>query len=182
MPNLSPEITVLFASVAILLTVLIAHPIIRYLRKDRVRKGFNQGHDAQEEARILLEQNGYRIIDVEPTLEGEFYIDGEASPIRIWPDYRVQKDGESFLVEVKSGEQATNPHSRATRRQLLEYAVLSPDEKILFCDMTHGELKEIEFDIDVGVCDRRPTQYRWLFFFVGVGVGAGSSLLLAKLF
>lgn len=61
------------------------------------------------------------MVDDQVTREGELLVDGVATPFIVRADYLVERNGIRAVVEVKTGAVAS-PSSRATRRQVLEYA------------------------------------------------------------
>ena len=78
-------------------------------------------------------------------LSGNIHIDNRPSSFNVRVDYLVEREGQRYLAEVKTGlaAQASNP---ATRRQLLEYATIGKTDKIVLVDSTLGTVKTIRFD------------------------------------
>ena len=58
-------------------------------------------------------------------------------------DLLVRRSGETFLVEVKTGEREPSLRSSATRRQLLEYAHAFDVDGLLLVDATTGAVHEV---------------------------------------
>ena len=92
----------------------------------------------------LLSKNGYQILSTQIPLDGTIEVDSVPLEYNTRVDYLVEKDGQQFLAEVKTGASAS-PSNIITRRQLLEYAHLSHSRKVLLVDATAGKIKEIEF-------------------------------------
>lgn len=113
---------------------------IRYNRVKRLKKG----KDAEKDAQRLLQKRGYTIHDYQPQLSYNMLVSNERKSIQITPDFIAAKGSLKYVVEVKSGDVATNPLYGNTRRQILEYAMVS-EMPLLFVDMTNEEIHEIKF-------------------------------------
>ena len=92
----------------------------------------------------LLSKNGYQILSTQIPLDGTIEVDSVPLKFNTRVDYLVEKDGQQFLAEVKTGASAS-PSNIITRRQLFEYAHLSHSRKVLLVDATAGKIREIEF-------------------------------------
>jgi len=103
-----------------------------------------RGAKGEQFAVDLLSENGYRILSTQIPFDGTIEVDSEPLEFSTRVDYLVEKDGQKFLAEVKTGASAS-PSNILTRRQLLEYAQLSHSKKILLVDATAGKIREIEF-------------------------------------
>ena len=104
-----------------------------------------RGRIGENRAIRLLKKRGYNIIQSQVPLSGNIQIDNRPSSFNVRVDYLVEREGQKYLVEVKTGlaAQASNP---ATRRQLLEYATIGKTDKIVLVDSTLGTVKTIRFD------------------------------------
>ena len=104
-----------------------------------------RGRIGENRAIRLLKKGGYNIIQSQVPLSGNIHIDNRPSSFNVRVDYLVERDGQKYLAEVKTGlaAQASNP---ATRRQLLEYATIGKTDKIVLVDSTLGTVKTIRFD------------------------------------
>ena len=69
----------------------------------------------------MLEAEGFTILERQVRGSWEIYIDDEAVNVDLRADLLVERDGELFIAEVKTGRLVTDPTFPATRRQLLEY-------------------------------------------------------------
>ena len=90
-------------------------------------------------------RSGYKIIDDQVRIKGQFYIDSKLSEFEIRPDFIVEKNNMRYLVEVKTGNSAS-PSDRYTRRQLLEYIFHGEGDEILLLDATNKKLSSIRFN------------------------------------
>ena len=104
-----------------------------------------RGKIGEKRAVRLLKKGGYSIIQSQVPLSGNIHIDNRPSSFNVRVDYLVEREGQKYLAEVKTGlaAQASNP---ATRRQLLEYATIGKTDKIVLVDSTLGTVKTIRFD------------------------------------
>ena len=60
-------------------------------------------------------------------------------------DYLVEQDGERLVAEVKTGAEAPELSTAATRRQLLEYRVAFAVEGVLLVCPERGTIQRVEF-------------------------------------
>ena len=61
------------------------------------------------------------------------------------PDFLVEKDGEKYIAEVKTGASALI-QNRNTRRQILEYSHLNQNKTVLLIDIESKKIKKIDFN------------------------------------
>ena len=104
-----------------------------------------RGRVGEDRAIKLLKNNGYRVIQSQVPLSGHFTIDNKPSNFNVRVDYLVEREGVKYIAEVKTGlaAQANNP---ATRRQLLEYAIIGETDRIILVDSTLGTVKTVGFN------------------------------------
>lgn len=103
-----------------------------------------RGRIGEDKAVKLLKKNDYSILQDQVPLSGFLSVDGVKLDFHVRVDYLVERNGIKYLAEVKTGE-AANPKNRGTRRQLLEYALLSGSEVVLLVDPIIGRVLEIRF-------------------------------------
>jgi hypothetical protein len=143
----------------------------------QIRRRSERGRRAHVDARRVLEDQGLRVQGVEVPVRGTVWLDGEPRDFVLHLDYVVRDGDQTFAVEVKSGARAGSPHTGATRRQLLEYALLADVDGVLHLDMERGVLTEVNFDLPARAAPRAP---RWPIFALGVVVGAGLATLVLR--
>lgn len=112
----------------------------RTLEARKIRARQRRGMAGQRRGRVLLQRRGYRILAEEHPLSAKMIIDDQVYSYGVRIDFIVQKGRRTYGVEVKTGEQATNPLHRQTRRQLLEYSQLLAVDGLLLLDMEAEEL------------------------------------------
>lgn len=71
--------------------------------------------------------------------------DGEPVSVRVTADALLKRKGKRFVAEVKGGRQAAKLTNRATRRQLLEYAVAFDCAGVVLVDAFNGAVHIVEF-------------------------------------
>ena len=106
-----------------------------------------RGKKGEQNSIMLLEKNGYRIIEEQMKLNGYFFVDDALSKFDLRPDLLVEKDGVKYIAEVKTGDVAS-PFNRNTRRQLHEYSFYSNNDIILLVDPIKKSIKKISFKKD----------------------------------
>lgn len=142
-PWLVPALLVL---VGLLVGVWLARLRVRL----RVARSRRMGERGEKRARKLLRRAGYRILDEQVTYRGRVLLDD--APVEYWVrvDAVVERDGQRYVAEFKGGPQAGSVATRATRRQLLEYAWLSDADGILLVDTTAGRVHHVRFTSETG--------------------------------
>lgn len=93
----------------------------------------------------MLESEGYAIVDRQVRCLWWMEVDGEEEEVELRADLLVEKDGERFIAEVKTGTHAPNPTFPPTRRQLLEYRLAFDPYRLLLVDADAGEIREVCF-------------------------------------
>ena len=125
------------------LIAIIAVAIVLWLGW-KARVSWQRFKKGEQFAVDLLLENGYQILSTQIPFDGTIMVDSEPLEFSTRVDFLVEKDGEKYLAEVKTGASAS-PSNILTRRQLLEYARLSHSKKILLVDATAGKIRKIEF-------------------------------------
>lgn len=101
----------------------------------------------ERDAELLLERLGYLVVERQACVEWAIACDGEDHFVELRADLLVERDGQRYVAEVKTGLSApllTNP---ATRRQLLEYFVAYGVESVLLVDVEADRVREIRFPL-----------------------------------
>ncbi len=132
----------LIACIALLL-VLWRRAVSRIARGNRRRQ--RVAADAEERAELLLEDAGYVIVDRQVPGRWPVVVDGVERQVALRADLLVERDGELWIAEVKSGEQAPRPDLPETRRQLLEYLLAFDVVGVLLVDMRAEVIRTVDF-------------------------------------
>ncbi len=112
---------------------------------DRRRRVFRakRAQAGERDAARLLKRLGYRVLERQVQAEVVYTLDGAPEAFALRGDLLVTRSGETFLVEVKTGEREPSLRSSATRRQLLEYAHAFDVDGLLLVDATTGAVHEV---------------------------------------
>ena len=132
------------AIVAFIALVALGFRLSRWWRGRLLDGRRRRGTRAEKRAFALLERHGYRIVGAQETAVGFLRIDGDEHTFDLRCDAVVEKDGERLVAEVKSGG-AASVTTRATRRQLLEYAYTYGLDGVLLVDMEAERIVRVEF-------------------------------------
>lgn len=118
----------------------------RFLDRMRRKKRSRRGQKGQKQARKFLRKRGYKVLAENPAMKTRVEVDGETFTRKVMVDFLVEKGARTYVVEVKTGSNDTDPLHEATRRQLLEYATVYDDVDGLFLlDMETPRLMRIRF-------------------------------------
>ncbi len=99
----------------------------------------------ERRAERLLRSQGFKVVDRQVAGSWSFSVDGESRQASVRVDLLVQRGGETFVAEVKTGQLVTDACFPATRRQLLEYALVFRPYGVLLVDVDAGSVEEIRF-------------------------------------
>ncbi len=134
----------LWAALALALLGLLAGLWARgVLARLRLRVRMRRAAAGEREAEPLLERAGYRVRGRQVRAELEYAVDGEPRRVEVRADYVVEKGGLAWIAEVKTGREAPRLTTRATRRQLLEYAHAFDVAGVLLVDPERGRVHRV---------------------------------------
>jgi hypothetical protein len=125
----------------------------RYRQGIGSRRAVARAHRAlagEEDAEALLEADGFTIIDRQVSCLWWITVDGEEEEVELRADLLVERDGERFIAEVKTGSKAPDPAFPPTRRQLLEYRLAFDPYGVLLVDVEAGAIYLVGFPRAVG--------------------------------
>jgi hypothetical protein len=128
-------------------------------------------HALAGEARAeqLLSAAGYRVVARQLSKRYAVKVDGQPHQVQLRADYIVDRAGRRLVAEVKTGPKATLVQTRATRRQLLEYAVAFQVDAVLLVDAEAGRIQEVAFP---GVGLERPRSREAIDLFWWIAMAA----------
>jgi hypothetical protein len=135
----------LFALAVATITLVLGRSAARRWAAWKLRRRMARARRLEADAAELLVAAGYDVLDRQVAGVLPMRVDGaeQAAPLRA--DYIARRGRRRFVVEVKSGVRAPDPGDRATRRQLLEYAVAWRAHGTLLVNAEAGAVQEIEF-------------------------------------
>lgn len=110
-----------------------------------------RGRRGESDAERLLVSEDYRIVARQARTSYEILVDGQAQSVDLVLDFVVERDGEHFVAEVKTGSTAPRIDRAETRRQLLEYQVATAARRVLLVDADNETITVVGFPTAGGV-------------------------------
>lgn len=147
MTSLADSLGVVVA-VTVLLTLALTLLVLRWLRRRGGARGRSRGLAGERRARRVLERAGYRVLEQGVEGRAHVVVDGRRLETPLHVDYLVERSGERFLVEVKTGARRRATID-TTRRQLLEYCLAFGVDVVLLVDAEEGHIQRVSFDYRV---------------------------------
>ncbi len=138
---LAALVGLLLLVVGVLVGIRLARWVLRY----RVGRARRTGAKGEARALRLLEARGWRILEREVAAEGVVRVDGEDQAYTVRADALVKRRRRVCVAEFKGGRGSATIAHRATRRQLLEYALLFDVDGVLLVDAESGRIHEVAF-------------------------------------
>ena len=112
-------------------------------RANRARQKHAQR--GEERAERLLLSRGYQILDRQVSASWTLSVDGAPVEAAVRADLLVKRRGRTYVAEVKTGRLVTDPSFPATRRQLLEYALIFQPDGVLLVDVDARRVHQVDF-------------------------------------
>ena len=145
----------------------------KFQSKRKIQKLRKRGEKGEEKAKKYLLKHGYKIIEEQPEHDAELFIDEQLHKYKVRADFLVEYKGVTSIVEVKTGNKATDPASIQTRRQLLEYSLIYKVDQLLFFDAETFTLHSIRFPENQIQEEKQPFWGPLIFTFIaGIILGA----------
>ena len=120
----------------------------RRMRERKRAREYNQrGQRAERRAAELLEVEGYSIVARQLRTTYSVELEGATQEVPLIVDFVVQRRGERFAAEVKTGASATGLEHAETRRQLLEYQLALGSNRVLLVDPEHRKITTVAFPL-----------------------------------
>ena len=133
----------LLLAVGVFVGIRLARWVLRY----RVGRTRRTGSKGEARALRLLAAGGWKILEREVTAQGIVRVDGEDREYSVRADALVSRRRRVCVAEFKGGQGSATIAHRATRRQLLEYAVLFEVDGVLLVDADAGRIHVVEFPV-----------------------------------
>ena len=131
--------------VLILLIILGKYKFEKFKKKRALKKRFKRGSAKEKEAIEYLENKNYKIIGKEKVYHHNYLVNGVTKSSILRVDFIVKKKNKIYIVEVKSGEEAIDPTTLSTRRQVLEYDFVIENDGVFVLDMENEKMQLVEF-------------------------------------
>lgn len=142
-----------------------------YVTRHRATRGRRRSLSAAAHGRAMealapqmIERRGFEILEEQVDCRYEFLVDGEPREATLRADMIAMRDGNRYVVEIKTGNSGKATH-RGTRRQLLEYALYYDVDGVLLLDADRDAVFEVEFPAE-------PVAQSRMKFVAGLCVGA----------
>jgi Holliday junction resolvase-like predicted endonuclease len=126
--------------------VFLGMKLKRWQRRRELAGHRARGEQGEKDAETWLTQHGFQIENSQVNTQFFYLIDGERRTFKVRPDIMATKQGERWLIEVKTGKSAS-PEYSATRRQIREYASLWPNQRYALFDASQGIFYEVSFEV-----------------------------------
>lgn len=125
----------------------------------RARRRAGRAVAGEVEGAALLRRAGFRIVARQARTWWSPLLDGEPHETELRADYLVEGDGELFVAEVKTGAEAPQLTTAATRRQLLEYLVAFEVDGVLLVCPERAAIHRVDFPAEIrrSSCSRSPS-------------------------
>ena len=140
-PWLAGLVALLLVVVGIWLGIRLARRVLRH----RVWRTRRVGARGEARALKLLAARGWRVVERQVTAFGVVRVDGEDREYLVRADALATRKRRTFVAEFKGGAGSSTIAHRATRRQLLEYAILFDVDGVLLVDADAGRIHEVSF-------------------------------------
>lgn len=125
----------------------IACYLIKTLKSYKLKRQQKTSKRAEKAAQNFLEDQGYTILSVQQRVPIITKLDNRSYKNHVKADFIVKKDGYTYVVEVKTGEQVERPTAADIRRQLLEYYLIYRTHGVLLLDMDNNRIHTVEFQL-----------------------------------
>ena len=145
----------------VVLGIILAGVIAKKIKRKKIQKILKRAKAAEKKAALILQKKGYRVVDVQLRERLGMYINENYHESIIKADMLVRKFFRTYIVEVKTGGQAS-PTIPNVRRQMLEYYLVYKPYGMIFLDMEKEEMKKIRFDYTEGIKKQWVQNGLWL--------------------
>lgn len=152
-------------------TVFLAFAARTLTRKWHTFRRLERARRGERNAISLLRRRGYRVIELQAHRSFTYLVDGVRQKAHVRCDVIAKKRGKTYVVEVKTGQEA-HPGSVSTRRQLAEYWRVFEADGLLLADMDRNQLHTLAFE--------RPRREHSATLWLAVGLGFALGVLAAR--
>jgi hypothetical protein len=129
---------------------------------------------AERNAASLLEAHGFVVLGRQVRQSWALSVDGQELPFTLVADYLVERQGQRWVAEVKTGERSLDLRHGPTRRQLLEYREAFAADGLLLVDAEGQRLRSVSFR--GAAASRSPSRLAAFVMTFFVGLAAGLTL------
>lgn len=140
----------------------------RWLEGRSRRRRSARAQRAERGAAALLEASGYVVLGRQQRQRWALEVDGSAFEFTLIADYLVERGGQRWVAEVKTGERALDLRHGPTRRQLLEYQQAFGVAGVLLVDAEGQRLQRVSLVEPRLGADGAPRASRLVVFAMGL--------------
>lgn len=141
-------------------------------RQARIRRRRRHGIRSEAKTGGILRSHGYHLLETQIPLPLTMWINQQKIRYTVRPDGLAVRGRRRYLVEVKTGNTATDPTYPLTRRQLLEYHHAARVDGILFVNADAHTVQCIQFP-------RRRRARRMPAFMLGLCIGTVAAVVIS---
>jgi len=133
--------------------VIIGIIIIFILYRMRQKKGsnliINEKVPVPDDSKTvsILEEAGYSLLEVEPTVMVDMVIQGKSHQFEIKSDYLVLRNGRRYLVHLRHDGKQVRLHAKVWRNSFLSDVLVFNADGVLVVDVLKGSINEVLFRI-----------------------------------
>jgi hypothetical protein len=138
---------VLLVLVSILLALIFSRWLRSWRGSWRARRRAERAGLGEDRAVDLLLAAGFDVIEKQARVTWAPIVDGVPQHCELRADYLVEYGSELLVAEVKTGEEAPELTTAATRRQLLEYHVAFGVDGVLLVSPERGTIQRVRVPI-----------------------------------
>lgn len=129
---------------AVLLGAVLGCLALRKFKQLKIKKILKRAKAGEKRAIKLLEQHGYRVLELQSRKKIVTEINGTAHESTVIADMIVRKGFFKYVVEVKTQGQAS-PTLPNVRRQMMEYYLVFQPHGVIFLDMEKEKMRLVKF-------------------------------------
>jgi len=166
------------ALVLLALGAWLALALRRWLEGRSRRRRAARAQRAERDAASLLEASGFAVLARQQRQRWALDVDGRALEFTLIADYLVERGGQRWVAEVKTGERALDLRHGPTRRQLLEYQQAFGVAGVLLVDAEGQSLQRVSFVEPRLAAEGAPRASRLVVFAAGLLSGLALALWL----
>lgn len=131
--------------IGLLLGALLAAALRTRRGQSLARERNTRGRAGEDQAELLLTAAGYEVVARQHRESYVLHNDESELRVALSFDFVVEKDGKQWIAEVKTGALGTQLKHADTRRQLLEYQLVSGQDAVLLVDPERARISRVSF-------------------------------------
>ncbi|QQR89976.1 MAG: hypothetical protein IPJ88_17735 [Myxococcales bacterium] len=144
----------------------------RWFRSLRARFRAKRWQKGENKALRMLSAAGYRIQSTQDSRTWTLFVNEKPLSVKLRADAIVERHGQRYVAEIKTGSKAPQIQNSATRRQLLEYACAYGASGVLLVDAENEQIHHVQFDLPEQntAIKHSPFAWAWLIALLSIAV------------